>query len=118
MNSYRYRIRRGPPFGFAGILIVIGGLLLLNNLDILDLGYAWGLLWPGLLIFLGLSMMRGLRKAFGLFLTLLGGIFFASNLDVLPADWEIGRIWPVFLVGFGLWMLLKSRRSSERHIEL
>ena len=118
MNSYRYRIRRGPPFRFAGILIIIGGLLLLNNFDILHLGYAWGLLWPGLLILMGLAMIRGRPKAFGLFLTLLGGIFFVSNSDVLPADWEIGRLWPVFLVGFGLWMLLKSRRSSEQHIEL
>jgi hypothetical protein len=118
MNSYRYRIRRGPPFGFAGVLIVIGGLLLLNNLGILNLGYAWGLFWPGILILMGVSMMRGRPKAFGLFLMLLGGIFFAGNLDVLPADWEIGRLWPVFLVGFGVWMLLKSRRSSERRIEL
>ncbi len=118
MNSYRYRIRRGPPFGFAGVLIVIGGLLLLNNLDILKLGYAWGLLWPGLLILMGLSMMRGRPKALGLFMTLLGGIYFLGNLDVLPATWEIGRLWPVFLVGFGLWMLLKSRRSSERHLEI
>ena len=119
MDQYRYRVRRVPPFGFAGVLIVVGVLVLLNNLDILNLGYVFGLIWPGLLILIGLSMIRGRPKTLGLFLTILGGIFFAGNLEVLPESWDLGRLWPIFLVGFGVWLMVRGRRSThETHVEL
>ena len=118
MHRYRYQVRRGPAFGFPGLLILVGVLALLNNLDILDLGYVFGLFWPGILIIMGLGMLRAWPKTFGLFLTLLGAIFFAQNLDVLPQSWDLGRLWPLFLVGFGVSSLLRRRRVRESHVEL
>ena len=116
MNVYSSRQRRRPAFGFAGVLIVVGLVVLLNNLGFLNLGYAFGVLWPGVLILIGLGMLRGQPKAIGLFLVLLGGIFLAENVGVLPESWDLGRLWPVFLVGFGVWLLLRNRLSSEIRI--
>jgi hypothetical protein len=118
MYRNRYRVRRGPPFGFAGVLIIVGALVLLNNLDILKLGYVFSLMWPGLLMLIGIRMIRGRPKVLGLFLALLGGIYFAQNAELLPASWDIGRLWPVFLVSLGVYLMVKGRRTSQTHVEL
>ena len=119
MRAYTYRSgprqRRGPPaFGLAGVLIAVGVLALLNNLGFLSLGYVFGVLWSGMLVLVGLWMLRGRPKPVGLFLTLLGGIFLAENLGALPEPWNLGRLWPVFLVGLGVWLLLRRRAGGSR----
>ncbi len=118
MYFYNSRQRRRPGFGLAGVLIAVGVLVLLNNLGFLDLGYIWGLLWPSALVLIGVGMMRGRPRPFGLFLTLLGGVFLAENLNVLPDSWDLGRLWPVFLVGFGVWLLQRGRSARETRVGL
>ena len=82
----------------ALILIAIGLVLLLNNLDVTDINL-W-LYWPVLLILWGLkSLFRGSRHLAALALSLLvvafGLVLLTNNLKLTTVN--IGRIFEIFL---------------------
>jgi hypothetical protein len=80
--SERYRGRRGGSIVFPIILITLGVLFLLDNLNIIgdiDWSTIWRL-WPIVLIAFGLEIILGRRVSFGviflvIFLVLVGGAF-------------------------------------------
>jgi hypothetical protein len=99
---------RGLTPGIAPALIVIGigVLFLLNNLNIFFVHDIWRF-WPGILIAVGLVKMvdstepNG-RMAGGV-LVGVGGLFLAKNLGFLNLEWR--DFWPLVLIGAGLLML-------------
>ena len=99
---------RGLTPGIAPALIVIGigVLFLLNNLNIFFLHDIWRF-WPGILIAVGLVKMVDSAtpngRVVGGILVGVGGLFLADNLGFLNLSWE--NYWPLVLIGAGLLML-------------
>ena len=83
---------------FAGILVVLLGVgFLLQNLT--DFEIDWGVVWPVVLIVLGVVNLPSSRWL-GALLVVVGAAFLVDNLDVIDVD--IGDFWPVVLVVVGL----------------
>lgn len=102
--SHRRRSVTGVSI-FGLILVVLGVLWVLNNIDIIDFHFhQW---WPLILIVLGLINMIGSRRLnnpAAWILIALGVIFLLTTHDVF--DWhEIWKFWPVILVIVGLSIL-------------
>ncbi len=74
---------------FAGLLIIlIGVLFLLGNLDKLDFGEVFSTYWPLILIFIGLwhLVAHEFRSwGFGLFLIAVGGFFLRARQQDYPS---------------------------------
>lgn len=96
------------------LLIIIGVILLMNNLGYIQ-GNLWDILfncWPVILIAIGLdSAFKGEGIVGAVFLLAVGGIFLLSNFGYLAIDaWQvIIRLWPVLLIAIGLDMLIGRR---------
>ncbi len=109
METQSYR----NPSAIGGVvLIVLGVLLFASTQGLFD--FAWGALWPALLIVAGLALIatawannpgpaRAGGVTFGTIVLLLGSFFFATTLDLLSWDSQ-GILWPVYplIVGLGL----------------
>ncbi len=99
---------RGLTPGIAPALIVIGigVLFLLNNLNIFFVHDIWRF-WPGILIAVGLVKMVDSAtpngRVMGGILAGVGGLFLADNLGFLNLSWE--SFWPLVLIGAGVLML-------------
>jgi Domain of unknown function (DUF5668)/Cell wall-active antibiotics response 4TMS YvqF len=101
---------------FWGIIImVVGVLLLLQQLDKLDFGNVISRYWPLILILVGLWQLiaNSFRNIGGpLFLIALGVIFQLWKLDILGRrTWNI--VWPLLIIFAGLWMLLGALRRHS-----
>jgi len=94
------------------ILVFLGILWILNNLEILDFRLSeW---WPLILIVIGLIHLVSGGKLFNAgawILIFLGGIFLLTTNDYLEWD-EIWRFWPVILILIGLSMLTQHHGKS------
>ena len=106
--------RRRSIWGPA-VLILIGLLLLLSNLNVLP-GNGWHLVWtywPVLLLIAGLDdLLRG--NFGGTILNLgFGAILLLINVGVLPGWglWDLMRLWPIFLIIGGISILSNGVRS-------
>lgn len=97
---------------FSGLVIIaIGVILLLANMDRLDFGDFISTYWPMILILIGIShlLTSSFRNAgVALFLIAIGAFFQLNNLDVLG-----GRVWayfwPLLIIAAGLWIIFKPR---------
>ncbi|MGD8537006.1 MAG: DUF5668 domain-containing protein [Candidatus Aminicenantes bacterium] len=108
---------------FAGLLIIlIGVLFLLGNLDKLDFWDVFFTYWPVILIFIGLWHLvvhESRNWGFGLILIAVGGFFLLNNLDVIT-----GRVWlyfwPLLIIAAGLWIIFRPRfrPSGEKAPEI
>lgn len=107
--------RRSEGRLLAGaLLFIIGGLLLLNTLNII-LFPNWFFTWPMLLIVFGLftGIRHSFRGGFWIMLMLVGGLFLMNKID---PTLNLNRfIAPVIIMGIGLAFLLrpKSRHFSR-----
>ncbi len=107
--------KRGSLF-FPILLIVVGLVLLLNNLNLIP-GSAWDTLinlWPALFIVWGLDSIwreEGLTGA--VFLLGLGVVFLLANFGYIQLNpWQVLLvIWPVLLIAIGMDILLSRRRT-------
>ncbi len=100
----------GPTFWLSLVLIVLGVLFLLDNLDILYIGDLWDF-WPLILIGLGLAkLVNSNFKAIYApsILIIVGFIFLLLELNVLYWH-EIWQFWPVVLIIIGGRLLLNIR---------
>jgi hypothetical protein len=108
--QYDWHDRRGsgslPGIVPALIVIGIGVLFLLNNLNIFFLHDIWRF-WPGILIAVGLVKMVDSpapnSRITGGVLVGIGALFLADNLGFLNLSWT--DFWPLLLIGAGLLML-------------
>jgi hypothetical protein len=113
MEEDRRRYRRSIVIPI--LLIVVGAVILLYNLNLLpaDIWQTFFNLWPILLIALGLdATYRGNGMVGPVFLIGLGIVFLFSNLGYLEIGvWElILSLWPILLIAFGLDIII-GRRS-------
>jgi len=94
----------------GGLLIVIGGLFLAANLEVIpDVNFAR--LWPLVLVVIGLGQLvaPGEDGRFGgVTLLLIAGIFLAHNYHVV----RLHDSWPMFIAIAGLSVIFGSRRSG------
>lgn len=117
-SSRFYRRRRSGLHGmvFGLIILSIGVLLLLDNLNILRFHDVWRL-WPVLLIAVGVAKLIDcygvVGRVWGGLLTFAGVALLLNNLGYLYVD--EGLIWPAVLIGLGLLMFV---RAVERRREL
>jgi len=98
------------------LLIVLGGLFLLDQMDRLDFGDLVGRYWPVIFILIGVSIL--LSNNFknvgpGVFFILFGTFFLLIRLRVFDrALWHY--IWPLAIIGAGLWILLRPAWHPDR----
>ncbi len=89
------------------ILILLGGLFLLDQMGKLDFGDIMSTYWPVIIILVGLSIIVGngfRRIGGGLILILVGGFFQVRELGYLPEDiWHYA--WPALIILVGVWLL-------------
>jgi hypothetical protein len=101
----------------GGLLLLVGALLVLQNLGVVSAG-SLGDYWPLLLVWVGLTRMLGPNRAehFASGAVVLAvGVFF--QLDRFGwIDVSIGELWPLFLVAIGAAMIaegLRGRRTGS-----
>lgn len=104
-----------PRFEWSGaaqiglILIVVGGVLLADNLDWLDAGVLFREWWPGLVILAGISWFASGSRGMGTAAILIGGLLLANAHDLVDAD--IGSlVFPSVLVLLGAMLLNASAK--------
>ena len=106
-------------YNWAGglILIVLGGIFLLQNMNLLgtfDNWWALFILIPAIGSFA--SAWSHYRRTGGQWNSsvtgsVIGGLVLTSVAGAFLLDWNIGQLWPIFLIIGGLSVLLGARRS-------
>ena len=108
-----------PQFIFGIIIIAVGVVFMLDNLEII---YAGSILryWPALLVVYGISKITLSRnnssQIFGWILTVLGGLLLLDRFDVI--NFRIWDWWPIILIIIGLNFLrgtLQRKKSDTHH---
>lgn len=116
--------RTGPGPYFGVVLIVIGGVFLLDELGLMRFGRVIGTWWPLILIALGVSKIvwEG-RIGAGGWLFFIGSWLQAVELSLFGMTY--GNSWPVVIIAAGAIMIVESllglvsgesgeRRGEER----
>lgn len=86
------------------LLVLLGGLFLFHNLDVIDVGPV-SRFWPVVLIVLGLAKLAGREHACGgAWLLSVGVLLLLHTLHVL----RLHDSWPLFIVAVGLGILVRS----------
>jgi predicted membrane protein len=96
----------------GAVIVLIGLMLLLDNLNIVRIYDAWRF-WPVILIVFGLSKIVDSRSptsyVWGGLMVLAGAIFLLDNLHLPFFNFDLGDLlWPLLVIGFGVSMLLKA----------
>jgi predicted membrane protein len=98
------------------LLILVGGLFLLDRMDWLDFGDLIGRFWPVVFILVGMSILLSnnfKNVGAGLFFILFGTFFLLLSLRVFDrAIWNY--VWPVAIIATGLWLLMRPGRHTEK----
>lgn len=109
--------RIGPRLVLGLFVVLVGVLLLLDNLGVTDIEDYWRW-WPMILIAVGLARAAqsggGAGRGSGLVIAAVGGLLLLDSLRVLQFDfWEL---WPLVVIGVGLSMIwgavVRSRASG------
>ncbi len=104
-NAFDKRIMLG------GVLIILGGIFLLNTMDILHFRFAYVVFsWPFAMLVIGLFVLINTEKKFlGGVLTGIGGLFLIER--IFPeVDYDGGIVIPLFLIILGAYIIFKKRR--------
>ena len=120
-ESRRHHRNRRPGIFWPLFLVVVGVLVLMNNMRAIP-ATDWNFilsLWPVLMIVGGLDgLWRGEGIAGSLFWLGVGVIFLLANLGYLPVTvWELlWRFWPVLLIAIGIDIIIGRRASAGAQI--
>ena len=102
-----------------GVLVIVMGLLfLLDNLDILDMHRAISF-WPMVFIIAGVvklydTQSRG-GQLLGACLVGLGVLIILDRMDII--DFNVRTMWPLFFIGFGIYTIYRAR-TGRRLIQI
>ncbi|MCW8811436.1 MAG: cell wall-active antibiotics response protein [Ignavibacteriaceae bacterium] len=99
------------------ILIFLGGIFLLNTMDILHFRFAHVVFsWPFIMLVIGLIVLINTEKKFlGGILSGIGALFLIPR--IFPeVDYNAGIIFPIILIVLGAYIILK-RRNIESHTD-
>jgi len=99
---------------FALILIAVGALFLLDNLNLYDFHLPWWVFsWKTILILIGAAMLGSGRKS-GLVLLIIGGAFLLPDIfDFIPRLY-LRTWWPLILILLGIVILVRRSGSADR----
>jgi predicted membrane protein len=102
---------------FWGILLIfLGVLFLLDQMDKLDFGDLVGRYWPVIFILIGVSILLSnnfKNVGSGVFFILFGAFFLLIRLRVFDrALWHY--VWPLAIIGVGLWILLRPAFRQDK----
>jgi hypothetical protein len=92
----------------AGVLlIVLGGLFLLDTLDVLGAGSIIAQWWPLAIVGIGVIQFfdAGLRSRQAMAVTAVGVVLLGFSTDVLTGD-MFASLWPVGLIALGIWIAM------------
>jgi len=100
----------------GGLLIFVGTILMLSNLDIFDVNIAHYLFsWKSILVYIGLVMLATRTNKNPAYILMGVGLFFwLPEIFGYPVRFK-DVFWPLIFIGLGL--LLIYRQRSPRHIE-
>lgn len=113
MVETRFRWTGRLVFGL--VIITLGVLFTLDNLDLIESGeiLRW---WPVALIVAGLAKVFGLgtptRPGFGAIISLVGAWWLLHNLGMV--DFEPWDFWPVFLIVIGVAIVMRATGVGAR----
>ena len=102
---------------FAVIVILVGLAFLLSRTNVLPIGAGvsfWGVVWPAVLIGVGVSWFVKDFSPLGLGVGLLGLYYLLFNLGATTHVLSWGIIWPVLVILFGVTILL-DKFLPNRH---
>jgi predicted membrane protein len=111
MSERRFDFNGRLVFGL--ILITLGALFTLDNLNVLESDYIirW---WPSVILAIGIAKLFGLgtmrNLVWGGVFTLFGAVWLGDSLDVI--DFDLWDLWPVFLIAIGGSMLMRHLRPA------
>ena len=97
---------------FAGVLIAVGVLWLLDAADVLDAATTIDRWWPVAVIALGLVAAASERRL-GLgpaALVVIGALLLVGQLDVVDVD---AIVWPIVAIVAGVWLLFNRGQGSR-----
>lgn len=103
----------------GALLLIIGVLLTLDNIDVLDIDLPdYVLSWPAILLVIGLFLVTVRDKVgFGITLMVIGAIFMTDQVaDYYEWDFDlrdIFRLWPLILVAIGASLIFKRKEIQE-----
>ena len=92
---------------FAVLVIVLGVAFLIQRLGLVSFGI-WGIVWPAVIIGLGVSWMFKRFSFFAIAVAGLGVYFLLFNLGLISLMLTWGIIWPSLLVLLGLTILYET----------
>jgi predicted membrane protein len=95
----------------GGILIILGGLFLLNTMNVLDFRFSRVVFsWPFIMLVIGLFVLVNTEKKFlGGVLSGVGALFLIPR--IFPQiDYDGGIIIPLFFIILGVYIILKKRK--------
>jgi predicted membrane protein len=102
---------------FGALVVVVGLLLLLNNMHIIHMRDVWQY-WPAILIVIGLSRIAECHTPssllWGGLIATVGALLLLDNLNILVFDFNY--VWPLVVIVFGLtllWRALERRRFRD-----
>ncbi len=93
---------------FGTVLVLLGGLLLLDQLGRVDAGFVISRWWPVIIIALGAAAMFEARRASlgPLIIVAVGVLLLLGQLEIVPGGvWRY--VWPVVLIAAGLQLVLR-----------
>lgn len=109
--EHQYRLQRESRGIFGLVLMLFGVLLLLENVDIIDIGWRF---WPLILVFIGFYKLteHGWRSGNGLWLIIIGLWLYGSLNRAFGLSFQ--DTWPILIIGWGVSILWKalSRQST------
>lgn len=98
------------------LLIVLGGLFLLDQMDKLDFGDLIGHYWPVVFIILGFSILlsNNFRNVgSGIFFIAFGAFFLLVRLRIFDRMvWSF--LWPLAIIAVGVWILIRPAWRPDR----
>lgn len=97
----------------GGLIIILGTLLFLDQLNIPGIGRVFGIFWPTVIVFLGIFLiLKNLRNPIAGLIILTVGIFLQIEALGLIA-FSIWNLWPIFLIIIGLSILFSWKPASR-----
>lgn len=103
---------------FGVIIILIGGVLLLNSLDIVDADISFSTYWPVILIIFGIVKIINFDEStiVGGILLLLGIFFQLRNFNItFFENLHLASIfWPIIIILFGFSLIFENKDKSKK----
>ncbi|MGA2363034.1 MAG: DUF5668 domain-containing protein [Candidatus Aminicenantales bacterium] len=98
------------------VFIIIGVLVLLDQMGRVDIGYIISRYWPAIFILIGVSILIAndfKNTGAGLFFILFGAFFLLMEMRIFDRTvWHY--FWPLVIIAVGIWILIKPARAVDK----